>query len=48
MQVRRMEREHLVKENILIVDDSEISREILVHMLEDEYTLYEGKTDSRL
>ena len=38
-----MNREHMVKQNILIVDDSEISREILVHMLDDEFTLYQAE-----
>lgn len=33
----------MLKSNILIVDDSEISREILITMLEDEYCVYEAK-----
>ena len=32
----------MIKSNILVVDDSEISREILISMLEDEYTVYEA------
>lgn len=32
----------MLKSNILVVDDSEISREILINMLEDEYTVYEA------
>ena len=32
----------MLKSNILVVDDSEISREILISMLEDEYTVYEA------
>lgn len=32
----------MLKPNILIVDDSKISREILISMLEDEYNLYEA------
>ena len=32
----------MLKPNVLIVDDSEISREILISMLEDEYTVYEA------
>lgn len=43
MQVRNVHREHKVKQNILIVDDSEISREILIHILGDEYTLYQAE-----
>lgn len=33
----------MLKSNILIVDDSEISREILVNMLEEEYNVYEAR-----
>lgn len=33
---------NMIKSNILVVDDSEISREILISMLEDEYTVYEA------
>lgn len=33
----------MLKSNILIVDDSEISREILSSMLEEEYNVYEAK-----
>ena len=34
---------NLLKSNILIVDDSEISREILMSMLQDEYNVYEAE-----
>ena len=33
----------MLKSNILVVDDSEISRELLVSMLEEEYNVYEAK-----
>ena len=35
------------RKKILIVDDSEMNREILVSMLEDEYDLIQAGTDSR-
>lgn len=34
--------ENMLKSNILIVDDSEFAREILISMLEEEYQLYEA------